>query len=78
MALKRAKEYVDELHELSPTNKAALKETFPDLTQDSPQTISAVRLFRNTVRKVAPAAGEVLKSILADVVTETVKKHLGF
>jgi hypothetical protein len=73
--LKAAKEYADDL-ELSAEDKLALKATLVDLTVDTPRTELAAHRFKKFVSKAGPVAGEMLKKIVSDVVTEGAKKLL--
>lgn len=75
-ALAAAKEFADEL-ELSDDDKAKLKATFDDLTVDTPRTELAAHRFRNFMRKIGPAAGDVLTKIIVNVATEAAKKGMG-
>jgi hypothetical protein len=75
-ALTAAKEYADELS-ISQDEKTALKATLDDLTVDTPRTELAAHKFKNILRKVGPAAGDALKSIVVNFATETAKKWIG-
>jgi hypothetical protein len=77
-ALTAATEFTDELQELSVHDRTALKATFVDLTSDTPKTELAAHRFKSFFSKIAPAAGEGLKSIIVNVVTEAAKKKMGF
>lgn len=74
--LQAAKEYTDDL-ELNNEDKLALERTFDDLTVDTPRTELAAHQFIKYLRKIAPAAGDALKSIIANVATEAAKKMMG-
>lgn len=76
-ALAAAKEYADELDELSAEDKASLKSTLDDLTLDTTRTELAVHRFKKTLRKIGPAAGDVLTKIIVNVATEAAKKGMG-
>jgi len=76
-ALAAAKEYTDELEELSIGDKSILKATFNDLTADTPRTELAATRFKKLIRKVGPAAGDTLTKIMVNVVTEAAKKMMG-
>ena len=75
-ALKTAKEFTDNLEELSPEEKIALKQSLDDLTTDTPRTPVAASRFKKLVDKVGPAAGGVLKKAIETVVSEAAKKSI--
>jgi hypothetical protein len=77
IALATAREYTDELEQLSAEDKAALKATFADLTTDTPRTGLAASRFVKIISKISAPLGEMLKKIIVDVVTEAVKKAWG-
>ena len=76
-ALAAAKEYTDDLEELSPEEKDALKSTFPDLTSDTARTPLAVSRFKKFTSKIGPVASSILQKIIETVLTEAVKKSIG-
>lgn len=75
-ALAAAKEYADEL-ELSDDDKAKLKAIFDDLTVDTPRTEMAAHRFKSVMRRIGPAAADVLTKIMVNVATEAAKKGMG-
>ena len=75
-ALSAAKEFTDEL-ELSADDKTKLKATFDDLAVDNPRTELAAHRFKTFIRKIGPAAGDVLTKIMVNVATEAAKKGMG-
>ena len=76
-ALQAAKEYTDELVELTPDEKVMLKEVLDDLTSDTARTSLAASRFKKFMTKIAPAAGGVLQKIIEAVATEAAKKMIG-
>ena len=76
-ALNAAKEYTDELEQLSLEEKAILKTTLDDLTKDTPRTEIAAHRFKKFISKMGPVAGEVFKKIVIEVGTEAAKKWTG-
>lgn len=76
-ALAAAKECADELEDLSPEEKLALKGTFEDLTSDTPRTQIAASRFNGFMKKVGPVAAGTLKQIVVSIATETAKKWMG-
>jgi hypothetical protein len=75
-ALTAAKEYTDELDELTLEEKGALKTTFADLTTDTARTPLAASRFKTIIRKISPAAGSVLQKIIETVLSEAAKKSM--
>lgn len=75
-SLKAAQELADELETLNSEEKDNLKNTFPDLIKDTPKTTVAETRFKKLMKKAGTEAYDAMKSILADVVSETVKKTL--
>jgi hypothetical protein len=76
-ALSAAKEYTDELDQLSPEEKTALKGTFDYLTSDTAKTPLAANRFKKIMSKIGPVAEGVFKKVLETVVTEAAKKGMG-
>jgi len=77
IAIEAAKEYTDELGELTPEDKNLLKQAFNDLTIDTPRTPLAASRFKHMLVKMGPAAGDVLTKIVVNVVTEAARKGMG-
>lgn len=77
IALTAAKEYAEELDDLSPDEKASLKTTLDDLTIDSPRTPLAASRFKRIMAKLGPVAGDVLSKITVEFATEAAKKLSG-
>jgi hypothetical protein len=76
-ALTAAMEYTDELEELNSKDKAVLKATINDLTADTPATELAATRFKRILRKIGKPAGDVLTTIVANVLSEGAKKLMG-
>ena len=76
-ALNAAKEYVDDISELSTSDQGDLKATFRDLTADTPRTPLAWKKFVNFTSPLSPAIKAGLKEILSTVLSESVKKMMG-
>jgi hypothetical protein len=76
-ALTAAKEFADDLQDLSASEKTELKETFSDLTVDTPRTPLAMSRFEKYMKQVGPLTASTFKQILQAVVSETVKQGLG-
>jgi hypothetical protein len=71
-----AREYTDELDELSIEDKTILKATFTDLTVDSPKAEIAASRFKRILRKLAPDAAETIRKTIVDIASETAVKLL--
>lgn len=63
-ALQAASELADELEELNSEDRITLKETFSDLTADTPRTQLAATRFKRIMKKVTSTAGEALQKIM--------------
>jgi hypothetical protein len=78
VALASAKEYTDELAELSTEDKNALKSSFDDLSTDTARTPLAATRFKRIIAKVGPAAADALSKIAVDFATAAAKHMLGW
>lgn len=77
-AIKAAKEYADEIEDLSVEDKATLKGTFDDMATNTPRTQLAVARYKRIMQKVASAAREPLYKLMVDVMSETAAKMIKF
>ncbi len=77
MALAAARQYTDDLEELSPEEKVELKRTIDDLSSDTPFTTLAVSRFKRIIDKIGPVAGDFLQKLVVNVATEAAKKAMG-
>jgi hypothetical protein len=75
-ALTTAREYTDELEELSSEDRTILKATFTDLAVDSPKTEIAASRFKRILRKLAPDAAETIRKTIVEIASETAVKLL--
>ncbi|MBN1538290.1 MAG: DUF2321 domain-containing protein [Anaerolineales bacterium] len=71
-----AKELGDELDNLSKEDQDKFKSTLDDLVTDNPRTELAVIRFKKIMSKVGKDSYEAIKSILVDIVSETVRKSI--
>jgi len=76
-AIAAAKEYTDDLEQLSLEEKISLKNTFADLTSDTARTPLAASRFKKFTNKIGPAASSILQKIIETVLTEAAKKSIG-
>lgn len=72
--LKAAKEFADELEELSSDDKVTLKGTFDDLASDSPRTEIAASRFKRILRKLTPDVAEVIRKTIVEIASSTAVK----
>jgi hypothetical protein len=75
--LNSAKDYTDELPELTPEDKLELKASFDELTTDTAQTPLAATRVKRIMSRMAPAVWETLQKIVVEFATEASKKLLG-
>lgn len=74
-SLDAARQITLEAEELS-DQKEKLTESLPDLVADSPRTQVAISRWKKALDKVGPQLGGLIREVLVDVVTESVKKTL--
>jgi hypothetical protein len=75
-ALNAAREYTDEIDDLSQEEKTELKNTFSDLTIETARTPLALSRFQRYMKRLGPTVGKTLHEILIEVTAETVKRTL--
>jgi len=78
VALASAKEYTDELTELSAEDRETLKHSFDDLSVDTSRTPLAATRFKRILAKIAPAAGETLSKIAVEFASNAAKHLMGW
>jgi hypothetical protein len=76
-ALDAAREYTDELEQLTSDDREKLKGTFSDLTTDTARTPLAATRSQRFMKSAGPEAAKAMTQILVSVLTEEVKKQLG-
>jgi hypothetical protein len=74
--LEAAKELADELDELSVEEKERLKKSLDEIIIDSPKTEIAGTRFKKIMGKVGIESYSVMKKIVTDIISETMKKTL--
>lgn len=72
-----AQELVEELEELSESERSTLKESILELTQDSPRTELASLRYKRLIAKSGKVVGQALNSVVASIATEGAKNLLG-
>ena len=75
-ALKAAAELAELQDNLSTADRELLKKSFDDLIRDTPQTTVATQRVKMLLAKAGKSTLESFRSILVNIVTETVKKQL--
>lgn len=75
-ALAAAREIADELDNLNPEEREALKGTLDDLVRDSARTSVAVLRFKKYATKAGSVGAAGLKDVLVSVVTEAARKAI--
>jgi hypothetical protein len=76
-ALLAAREFTDDLDELSPEEKVALRDTFPDLIIDTARTPLAVSRFKKLMIKAGPLASAALRKTIDIALAETARRMIG-
>jgi hypothetical protein len=77
VALSAAKEYTDELDQLSPEERTTLKRTLDDLSIDTDRTPLAANRIKKFMDKIGPSAAGLLNKFVEVVATAAAKKMLG-
>lgn len=75
-SLKAAQELADELTELSDEDKNLLKKSLPDLIRETPNTKVAETRFKKVMLKAKKESVDAMRSILVDIISETIKKSI--
>jgi hypothetical protein len=74
--LQAAKELVGELDDLDAGERESLKITLDDLVKDTPKTEVASIRFKKLMKKVGKESYEAVKTVVTDLVSESIKKSL--
>ena len=74
--LKAAKELADELEELAPQEREDLKKSLDELVKDSPKAEVAGFRFKKLMKKAGAGSIEVMKTVVSDLLSETLKKSV--
>jgi hypothetical protein len=75
-ALQSAKELADEFESLSPNEREELKKSLDELVKDSPSAEVAGFRFKKLMKKAGAGSIDVMKSVISDFLSETVKKSV--
>jgi hypothetical protein len=75
-SLQAAKDLTDELEGLSAEDRSELKRSLDDLVKKTPQTAVAETRFKRIMKKAGKEGVDAMRSILTDVLSETIKKTL--
>src|SRR5258708_3342166 len=73
-----AQAMADEIDELSDADKILLKTSIAQIAVDSPMSEVAVVRIKKILPKIAKGLGDVLRKLIIDVASETIKKSSGF
>jgi hypothetical protein len=76
MQLQAARELAAELSSLGEDDRQLLGASLDDLVRDTPKTPLATERFKRLMKKAGPQVADSFRSILTDVVSETVRKVL--
>lgn len=74
--IQAAQEFADELEELTKEDRELLKKSLPDLVRETPQSKIAESRFKRIMSKVGKESIESMRSILVDILSETIRKSL--
>jgi hypothetical protein len=74
--LQAAKELADEMEELEPNERDALKKSLDELVKDSPAAEIAGVRFKKLMKKAGGGSVEVMKSVVSDLLSETIRKSI--
>jgi hypothetical protein len=74
--LQAAEELASELQGLTAEDREILKRSLPDLIREGPSTRLAETRFKRIMARVGKEGYETMRSILTDIVSETVRKTL--
>ena len=74
--LAAARELATTFDELSEAEQLQLQESVDDLASDTPRTKVAESRFKRLLKKAGTQAGESMRGIMVEIVSETVKKAL--
>jgi hypothetical protein len=74
--LRAAKQLADELEELEPADRDELKASIDDLAKDSPAAELAGKRFKMILGKLGKGSAAMVKSVVTDLLSETLKKTL--
>lgn len=72
-----AKDLADEIEGIEDAEREKAKESFIDLTSDTPQTTVAAARIKKLMAKAGPAIGSGLREIVVSIATDAAKKSLG-
>ena len=75
-ALRAAVELADEFDGLTDGERGVLKKSLPELVRETPNTHVAETRFKKIMRKVGKEGCEGMRSLLTDIVSETVRKTI--
>lgn len=68
---------IEELDELTETEREKLRESIPDVIQETPKTETAVARFKKAIGQAGTVGGRLLSDVLTKVAAEVVVKSMG-
>ena len=74
--LRAAEDLADELDGLTDDERESLRKSLPDLVRETPNTLVAETRFKKIMRKVGKEGYEGMRSLLTDIVSETVRRTI--
>ena len=74
--LRAADDLADEMEGITDNEKESLKGSVRDLVRETPNTSVAETRFKKVMRKVGKESSEAMRSLLTDIVSETVRKTI--
>ncbi|MGO8837570.1 MAG: DUF2321 domain-containing protein [Limisphaerales bacterium] len=74
--IEAAKEFADDLDELTLEDRDKLKKSLDDITVDTPKTEVAATRFKRIMTKVGKESATAMKTIVTDVLCEAAKKTI--
>ena len=74
--LRAAKDLADELDDLTSDQRESLKKSLDDLVRETPSARVAETRFKKIMRKAGRDGYEGMRSLLKDIVSETVRKTI--
>lgn len=72
-----AKKFAEEVENLTKEERKLLKKSIDDIIQDSQDTSVAVVRLKKILIKMGKESGTILKDIIVDIASETIKKQIG-
>ncbi len=75
-AIEAAKEYAEELENLTPEEREKLKKSIDELVQDTPKTQLAASRLKQLAAKAGGSTADIFQKILVNIISEIAKKMI--